>query len=894
MLLSRPIVFRSMAPGMVLVFLFFALTTAEAATYYISPTGSDSNSGTQALPFRQIRKGISVAAAGDTLLIADGSYFGFDIRNKSGTSASPITIRATGTNAHVVPTTDRPDNRDTIFITSSNFWILDGLRSFNANRAAVRLDDAHRITIRNGVFGNNGTWGIFTNNSDDSLFEYNECYGSVAQHGIYVSNSSMRPTVRGNRLHHNAQCGLHMNGDLSFGAPGLIIGALVESNVVWSNGAAGGAGINMDGPQDSIVRNNLIYGNSAGGITAYAIDAAEGPRNLQILHNTIDMPSNARWAVLIGQSAGLVTVRNNILLHANSARGGLLFVTSTDVSNTDGDYNILDRITPNDGGTVHTLAQWQGMGHEIHSFSASRASLYVDPAAGDYHLRSGSTAIDAGTPVAVPLDIDGNARPAGAGYDIGCDEAAGNPPPPVINTLNPSSATAGGAAFTLTVTGSGFVSGAVVKWNGASRTTMFDSATQVRATITAADIAAAGTASVRTANPGSADSNAINFTINSAVTYSVTASPTNVSAGANITVTFTAPAGSSATDWIGMFKVGAADNAYVAYKYTNGTTSGTMTFSAPNDSSDYEFRYFVNNGYTKMATSNRVTVGGAANYTLAASPTSVNPGAIVTVTWTAPAGSAASDWIGMYRVGAIDGAYIAWKYTGGSASGSMTFAAPSESGDYDFRYFINGGSIKKATSNKVTVGTAAAYSLSASPASVSVGANITVSWTAGSDRTATDWIGLFKVGTADTSYIWWQYTNATASGSFNVTAPAVVGEYEFRYFKQNGYLKLATSNTITVGSTSSFTVTASPSTVAIGATITVGWTAPAGRGPTDWIGIYKGGTADGYFLGYKYTGGSVTGSMTFTAPSSAGQYEFRYFIDNGFVKKATSNTVTVQ
>jgi hypothetical protein len=52
------------------------------------------------------------------------------------------------------------------------------------------------VTIRNGVFGNNGTWGIFTDFADDLLLENNECFGSVAEHGIYVSNSGERPVLR--------------------------------------------------------------------------------------------------------------------------------------------------------------------------------------------------------------------------------------------------------------------------------------------------------------------------------------------------------------------------------------------------------------------------------------------------------------------------------------------------------------------------------------------------------------------------------------------------------------------------------------------------------------------------------------------------------------------------
>ena len=49
-------------------------------------------------------------------------------------------------------------------------------------------------------------------------------------------------------------------------------------------------------------------------------------------------------------------------------------------------------------------------------------------------------------------------------------------PPPAIISLSPSYATAGGAAFTLTVSGANFVSGAKVRWNGTDRGTTFVSA----------------------------------------------------------------------------------------------------------------------------------------------------------------------------------------------------------------------------------------------------------------------------------------------------------------------------------------------------------------------------------------------------------------------------------
>jgi uncharacterized protein (TIGR03437 family) len=88
-------------------------------------------------------------------------------------------------------------------------------------------------------------------------------------------------------------------------------------------------------------------------------------------------------------------------------------------------------------------------------------------------------------------------------------------PVPTLASLSPNSAQACGAAFTLTVTGTNFVNGATVNWNGAARPTMFVSATQLTAAIPAGDVAAAGTANITVVNPtpGGGASNALAFTI---------------------------------------------------------------------------------------------------------------------------------------------------------------------------------------------------------------------------------------------------------------------------------------------------------------------------------------------------------------------------------------------
>jgi hypothetical protein len=88
-------------------------------------------------------------------------------------------------------------------------------------------------------------------------------------------------------------------------------------------------------------------------------------------------------------------------------------------------------------------------------------------------------------------------------------------PVPTLNNLSPDSVTAGGPGLSLTVTGAGFTPDSVVRWNGNDRPTLYLSPYQLVASISAADIAAAGTASVSvfTNSSGGKVTNSLPFTI---------------------------------------------------------------------------------------------------------------------------------------------------------------------------------------------------------------------------------------------------------------------------------------------------------------------------------------------------------------------------------------------
>jgi hypothetical protein len=84
---------------------------------------------------------------------------------------------------------------------------------------------------------------------------------------------------------------------------------------------------------------------------------------------------------------------------------------------------------------------------------------------------------------------------------------------PSIMQLSPSSATAGGAGFVLTVNGSNLGMGSTVYWNSVAHNGSYVTGNQMTTNITAADIANPGSISVYVRANGK-NSNTLTFTIN--------------------------------------------------------------------------------------------------------------------------------------------------------------------------------------------------------------------------------------------------------------------------------------------------------------------------------------------------------------------------------------------
>jgi hypothetical protein len=300
-----------------------------------------------------------------------------------------------------------------------------------------------------------------------------------------------------------------------------------------------------------------------------------------------------------------------------------------------------NRISPTNqtaGGAAFTLTVF-GTKFEPNSVvlwnGSSRSTTYGSATS----LTAAITAPDIANPGTANVSVK---TPAPGGGTSGTITFTINNPVPVATSLSPSSAIAGSGAFTLTVNGGSFVQGAVVEWGGNNRSTTFVSSTQVKASITAADVATAGTVQVKVANPApkGGTSAGLTFTIDNPVPVATTLSPSSVtvgSAGFTLTVNGSSFVNGSTVKW----KQTALTTTFVnsgkltatvpaSDVATAGTDSVTVSNAPPGGGASNALTFTVNNPVPKATSlSPSSAVAGGASFTLTVNGSSFVSGAHV-------------------------------------------------------------------------------------------------------------------------------------------------------------------------------------------------------------------------------------------------------------------------
>jgi hypothetical protein len=153
---------------------------------------------------------------------------------------------------------------------------------------------------------------------------------------------------------------------------------------------------------------------------------------------------------------------------------------------------------------------------------------------------------------------------------------------PVIGSISPTFTSADSAAFTLTVTGTGFISGSVVNWGSTVLTTQYVSGTQVTAQVPVSDVGTTGSTSITVQNPspGGDASNSLFFETDSAGTTppKFTTVTATVTPGSTATYQVTLP--SSATN-VSVTCLNMPSGATCSYSSTTGAVAIMTSSSTP-------------------------------------------------------------------------------------------------------------------------------------------------------------------------------------------------------------------------------------------------------------------------------------------------------------------------
>lgn len=257
------------------------------------------------------------------------------------------------------------------------------------------------------------------------------------------------------------------------------------------------------------------------------------------------------------------------------------------------------------------------------------------------------------------------------------------------------------------------------------------------------------------------------------------------------------------------------------------------------------------------------------------------------------------DWIGLYKNSASDRDYLTWKYLDGKASGTVTFTAPQEEGEYEVRIFENNGMTLLGKSDTFKIQKSTIQSkLELEKESFLPGEEIKLIFFAPPGLESNAWIGIIpsdiphgdeKVN--DQHDLTYQYLNGKIQGEMIFTAPSEPGEYDFRMHDTDSNGKEIASVSFKVASPQP-SLSLNNTEFTPGETIIVTFSNTT-MNQKDWIGLYKKDASDRDYLTWKYTEGKKEGSLTFDVPSEPGEYDARFFVNDGYTRLAVSEPFTV-
>lgn len=444
--------------------------------YYVSPTGSNSNPGTRERPWATPGYGSRQLRPGDTLVILGGRYVlsSYDdiITPPSGTPSAWITIKGEDENRPVL--VGRESLNSAIDLSGVSYIRIENLEITHDNQASgkdvyfwdgvylARLPASHIVLRGLYIHHIDGTGMNFQDINDlqviDCRIEYcgfgamggpaagicgwrnvkiQGCRLSWSGHyyqGIYGVNPN-NPYDRPDGFGIEASEGPieivdtvaeHNRGD---GIDSKAANTLISRCIVANNRCDG---VKLWG-DNSRVESTLVYGRGDGDPqptpwSAIVIHTEKRGARFEIANVTVDDFLGHNYVMYaqydFPEIPVILTIRNTIFCSRGQEEPHIFIGRDTILT---ADHNLF--YFPNcafvlvHGNKSYTFSNISELGEG----NIYGDPLFVSPAwgrEGDYHLRRGSPAIDAGTPVGAPsTDLEGTPRPQGNAYDIGAYES---------------------------------------------------------------------------------------------------------------------------------------------------------------------------------------------------------------------------------------------------------------------------------------------------------------------------------------------------------------------------------------------------------------------------------------------------------------------------------------
>ena len=333
--------------------------SSSGPALYVSTTGSDSNSCTSTAPCATISRASQLAIPGTTIHVAAGTYYGDFVTSVSGTASQPITyVSDTKWGAKLVGTSS-----GRVWTLNASYVVIDGFDISGPNDMGIY------IGWTGSGFGHN-------------TIQHNRIHDLTQSGGCNSTGGSAIETGEGEAGYNKILANVVANiGASMTGSCNTIQGIYIATT-------------------NDVVQDNLVSGIAEGGIQQW-----HGATNSTIVNNTV---FNCNEGIILGDGDGFALsggssnnyVANNIVVNNKTAgidemgtmSGGNEYIDNLLYNNP---KNLITKTNPAVSGTVNAdplFVNYQANG------------------TGNYHLQSGSPAINAGTPTNAPTtNLEGTA-----------------------------------------------------------------------------------------------------------------------------------------------------------------------------------------------------------------------------------------------------------------------------------------------------------------------------------------------------------------------------------------------------------------------------------------------------------------------------------------------------